>query len=64
MNPTLIYAIAAGGVVVMLIIIKSLVSVEQVLRTLALLTAKYFTYLYLVRRYRLLGPWSRADVFL
>lgn len=64
MNPTSIYAIAAGGVVVMLIIIKSLVSVEQVLRALALLAAKHFTYPYLVRRHRLLGPWSRADVFL
>ena len=48
----------------MLIIIKSLISVEQVLRALALLAAKHFTYLYLVRRHRLLGPWSRADVFL
>lgn len=64
MNPTSIYAIAAGGVVVLLIVIKSLVSVEQVLRALALLTAKHLTYPYLVRRHRLLGPWSRADVLL
>ena len=64
MNPTSIYAIAAGGVVVVLIIIKSLVSVEQVLRALALLVAKHFTYPYFVRRHHLLGPWSRADVFL
>ena len=64
MNPTLVYAIAAGGVVVVLIIIKSLVSMEQVLRALALLMAKYFTYPYFVRRHHLLGPRSRADVFL
>ena len=64
MNPTSIYAIAAGGVVVVLIIIKSLVSVEQVLCALALLVAKHFTYPYFVRRHHLLGPWSRADVFL
>ena len=50
MNPTLIYAIAAGGIVVVLIIIKSFVSVEQVLRALALLAAKHFTYSTPVKR--------------
>ena len=56
MNPISIYAIAADGVVVVLIIIKSFVFVKQVLRALALLAAKHFTYSYFVRRHRLLRP--------
>ena len=43
MNPTSTYAIAAGGVVVVLIIIESLFSAEQLFRAVALLAANHFT---------------------
>ncbi len=64
MNVTQVYAIAAGGVFVLLLTVKSVSSVQRVLRALAILVAKHFTYPFLVRRHRFLGPWSRADVLL
>ncbi len=64
MNVPQVYAIAAGGVFVLLLIIKSVSAVQQFLRALAILVAKHLTYPFLVRRRRLLGPWSRADVLL
>lgn len=64
MNVPQVYAIAAGGVFALLLILKSVSSVHQVLRTLAILVAKHLTYPFIVRRHRLLGPWSRADVLL
>ena len=64
MNVTQVYTIAAGGIFVLLFIVKSVSSIQQVLRALAILVAKYLTYLFIVRRYRILGPWSRADILL
>ena len=62
MNIPQVYAIAASGVFVLLLIIKSGSSIYYVFYTLAILVAKYLTYLFLIRRYRLLRPWSRADI--
>ena len=64
MNIARVHAIAAGGVFGLLLIVNSFSSVLQVLRALAILVAKHLTYLFLVRRHRLLGPWSRADALL
>lgn len=64
MNVPQFYAIAAGGVFVLLLIMKSVSAIQQFLRALAILVAKHLTYPFLVRRRRLLGPWSRADVLL
>ena len=64
MNVTQVYAIAAGGVFVLLLIVKSISSIQQVLSALAILMAKHLTYPFLLRRHRLLGSWSRADVLL
>ena len=64
MNITQAYAIAAGGVFVLLLTVKSLTSFRPVLRALAILMAKHLTYPFIVRRHRRLGPWSRADVLL
>lgn len=64
MNVTQVYAIAAGGVFVLLLTVKSVSSVQRVLRALTILVAKHLAYPFLVRRHRFLGPWSRADVLL
>ncbi len=64
MNIPQVYAIAAGGVFVLLLIMKSLSSVQHLFHALAILVAKHLTYPFLIRRHRLLGPWSRADVLL
>ena len=64
MNIPQVYAIAAGGVFILLLIFKSVSSVHQVLCALAILVAKHLTYPFIVRRHRLLGPWNRADVLL
>ena len=64
MNIPQIYAIAAGGVFVLLLIMKSSSSIHHVFHALTILVAQHLTYPFLVRRHRLLGPWSRADVLL
>ena len=58
-----IYAVAAGGVFLILIVINSFPFILHVLRSLATTMSKYFTYPFIVRRHRFLGPWSPADIF-
>ena len=62
MEITQIYAIAVGGVFLLLLSTRCISSAQRVLQALELLVAKHVTYPLLVRRHRLLGPWSRADV--
>ena len=64
MNVPQVYAIAAGGVFVLLLIFKSGSAVQQGCHALAVFVAKHLTYPFLIRRRRLLGPSSRADVLL
>ena len=64
MNIPQVYAIAAGGVFVLLLIMKSGSSIHHVFHALTILVAKHLTYPFLVRHHRLLRPWSRADVLL
>ena len=64
MNVTQGYAIAAGGIFVLLFLVKSLPLFQRILGALAILTAKHLTYLLIIRRHRLVGPESRADVLL
>lgn len=64
MEITQIYAVAAGGVFLILMIIKGFPFIQHVLRSLAITISKYLTYPFVVRRHRLLGPWSPADVLL
>jgi hypothetical protein len=59
-----LYAIAAGGVFVILIIIKHFPSIKRLIRLLILLASEHLTYPLVLRRYRFLGPWSRADVLI
>jgi hypothetical protein len=55
MNITQGYAITAGGIFVLLFIVKSIPFFQQVLSALATLTAKHLIYPFIVRRHRLLG---------
>lgn len=64
MDVTQGYAIAAGGIFVLLLIVKNIPFFQQILSALAILMAKHLTFPLLVRRHRLLGPWSRAGVLL
>ena len=64
MEITQTYAVAAGGVFLILMIIKGFPFILHVLQSLAITISKYLTYPFVVRRHRLLGPWSPADVFL
>jgi hypothetical protein len=59
-----IYAIAAGGVFVILIIIKYFPAIKRLIQLLVLLASDHLTYPLVLRRYRFLGPWSRADVLI
>lgn len=59
-----IHAIAAGDVFALLLIMKSISAVQHGFFALAILAAQHLTYPFLVRRRRLLGPWSPADVLL
>jgi len=64
MNVTQGYAIAAGGILVLMFLLQSIPFFQRIFSALAILTARHLTYPFIIRRHRLLGPWSRADVLL
>lgn len=64
MEITQIYAIVAGGVFLLLIFMKGFRFIQQNLQSLSITISRYLTYPLVVRRHRLLGPWSPADVLL
>ena len=64
MNVIQVYAIAADDVFLLLLIVKSVSSVQQVLCALVILMIKHLIYSFIVRRHRLLKSWSRVDVLL
>ncbi len=59
-----IYAIVVGGVFLTLMILKGFPFIQRILQSVAIIISKYLTYPFIVRRHRLLGSWSPADVFL
>jgi hypothetical protein len=59
-----IYAIVAGGVFLVLIIIQGFPFIQRILQSVAIIISKYLTYPFIVRRHRPLGPWTPADVLL
>ena len=61
MDVTQCYAIAAGGCIALLFIVNTLVRLSWLLKPCIALLRKYFQYP-LLRRHRLLGPWTRAQV--
>ena len=64
MEITQIYAIIAGGVFLILMIIKAFPFIQQILQSLAIAIFKYLTYPFVVRRHRLMDLWSPADILL
>lgn len=60
MEITQIYAIVAGGVFLLLMFMKGFPFIQQVLQSLNTTISRYLTYPLIVRRHRLLGPWSPA----
>jgi len=64
MEITQIYAIVAGGVFLLLMFMKGFPFIQQVLQSLNITISRHLTYPLIVRRHRLLGPWSPADVLL
>ena len=59
-----IYAIVAGGIFFILIIMKGFPFIQRILQSVAIIISKYLIYSFIVRRHRPLGPWTSADVLL
>ena len=59
---TQFYAIAAGGCIALLFIVRTLTRLRWLLKPGDALLRKHFLYPLLLRRHRLLGPWTRARV--
>ncbi len=58
------YAIAMGGVFSVLLLLNGWPWIAHFIHYISPLTSKYMVYRYVLRRHRLLGPWSLAGVFL
>lgn len=61
MDIVTIYAIAAGGMLILIRVVSSLMSH---INTISVLISKYLTYPYFLDRHRLFGPWTVANVLL
>ena len=64
MDITQIYSLAAGGIFVVMIVVRGIPALQYTSRKLAIATSKYLIYPFVVRRHRLLGPWSPVDILL
>jgi hypothetical protein len=64
MEITQLYAIAAGGILLFLVLINIRPYVEAFLRAVSLPVSKHLTYPRIIHRCRYFGPWSRADVII
>jgi hypothetical protein len=62
MEITQLYAIAAGGILLFLILVNFRPYIEAFLRAVSLQASKYLTYPQIIHRHQYFGPWSRADV--
>ena len=62
MDVTQFYAIAAGGCIALLFIVHTLIRLSWLFKPCDALLRKHFLYPLLLRRHRLLGPWTRAQV--
>jgi hypothetical protein len=62
MEITKVYAIAAGGVLLIFISVNLRPYIARSWATAALLTDKYLTYPQLLHRHRFLGPWSPSSI--
>lgn len=59
-----VYAIAAGGTISIFVLINLLPYLASLWKYISLFTLKHLTYLYLLHRYRFIGPWSRAEILI
>jgi len=65
MDITQIYAVAAGGALAFLVIVKLWLSITRFLRLQTYgFVLKHVVYPYLLRRHRYIGPWTRGSVLL
>lgn len=62
MEATEIYAIAAGGIFVLLILVKVLLCFSHLTTTISVFISRHLTYPYLINRHCLFGPWTRFSV--
>ena len=62
MDITPIYAIVAGGVFCVLVLVRFSSHIAAVGRYVALFTSTHLVYPYLLQRHRIVGPWSRVGV--
>ena len=62
MDVTQYYAIAAGGCIALLFIVQTLIRISWLFIPCIALLRKFFLCPLLLRRHRLLGPWTRAQV--
>jgi hypothetical protein len=64
MEITQLYAIAAGGILLLLMLINFRSYIEAFLSAVSLPASKHLTYPRIIHRHRYFGPWSRADVII
>ena len=58
------YAIAVGGILLILVLVESLPHLSGLLGVVYLWISKHLVYPYALKRYRGIGPWSRATVLI
>jgi hypothetical protein len=59
-----LYAIAAGGIFFLLVLVRFAPSFKPLAEAFSRLVAKHVTYPYFLGRHRLIGPWTRLAVLL
>jgi len=64
MDVTHFYAIVAGGIIGLVLIVRFAVCVMQFFRPWSTLLLRYAVYPFVLNRHRFLGPWTRAKVSL
>ncbi|CEL09504.1 hypothetical protein ASPCAL12639 [Aspergillus calidoustus] len=64
MGPLAIYAITAGGIFTVLLLIRAFSLLASCGHFFSLIVSQHLTLPFVIRRHRFLGPWTRAGVFL
>ncbi|KAJ5276525.1 uncharacterized protein N7525_002882 [Penicillium rubens] len=64
MDPLVIYAITAGGIFAVLLLIRTISLLAGCGHLFSLIVSQHLTLPFVIRRHRFLGPWTRAGVFL
>ncbi|KKZ68760.1 hypothetical protein EMCG_05636 [[Emmonsia] crescens] len=64
MDTVTIYSVVAGGILVTLTLIRVICSLKSRINTFSMLISKHLAYPCLLKRHRLFGPWTRANVLL